>query len=271
MKLPPKIETLRRATVFDKKTREYALNRLKEDKSYLQKCLNEDVKENYIFRNYQDYLVSVVLENEGKMQRQKPLPRSATFTSKEFLKEYINHLNTTPQEFKVKKVGVFDTETTDIYGYIVSYAFVIQDMQDYSTQEHYELLNPQATISEEAFEVHKISQEELKDKPTFNEIKDKFLELFDSVDMIVGHNVLYDFGVVKRELERIEHFPNIIDIPIFDTMYFSADVVVLEKKKMPRLEEVVSFFNIPGNVTYHNALEDVKMTLKVFNQLLKAV
>lgn len=87
--------------------------------------------------------------------------------------------------------------------------------------------------------------------------------------MVVGHNVLYDFGVLKRELERINHFPNIIDIPIFDTMYYAADVVVLEKKKMPRLEEAIAFFFGKKNINYHNALEDVKATLKVFNKLLE--
>jgi len=269
LKLPPKIETLRRATIYNKKTKEFAFNKLKENKTYLQKCLNEDLKENLIFRNYQDYLISVVLEKEYSIKRLKPLPRSSFFTSKDVLKEYIKDLQSIPKEFKLKKVGVFDTETTDIYGYIVSFAFVIQDMDSFEKEEHYELINPKAQISQEAFEVHKISQEELKNKPSFENIKENFLELFNSVDMIVGHNVLYDFGVVKRELERVNHYPNIIDIPIFDTMYFSADVVVLEKKKMPRLEEVVAFFNIPGNVTYHNALEDVKMTLEVFNRLLK--
>jgi DNA polymerase III epsilon subunit-like protein len=87
--------------------------------------------------------------------------------------------------------------------------------------------------------------------------------------MVVGHNVLYDFGVLKRELERAKHFPNVLDIPIFDTMYYSADVVVLEKKKMPRLEECVAFLFGRQNVNYHDALEDVKMTLKVFNRLLE--
>ena len=269
MNLPQKIQTLRLATVFDKNTRNYAKEKLKKDKSYLLKCLNEDIKENVIFRNYEDYLVSVVLEEKGKMKRFKPLKRQKVFSTKEFLKFFINDLQKTPDEFKIKKVGVFDTETTDIYGYIISYAIVVQDMQDLSTEEIHEFLNPKAKISEEAFEVHKIKQEDIEHKPTFKEKKEDILKIFDSLDMVIGHNVLYDFGVLKRELERAEHFPNVLKIPIFDTMYYSADVVVLEKKKMPRLEECVAFFFGKQNVKYHDALEDVKMTLKVFNRLLK--
>ncbi|MEO1928027.1 MAG: 3'-5' exonuclease [Nautiliaceae bacterium] len=269
MNLPQKIETLRLATVFNKKTREYAIEKLKKDKSYLQKCLQEDVKENVIFRNYNDYLISVVLEEEGKIQRFKPIKRQKVFSTKEFLKYYINDLSKIPQENKIQKIGVFDTETTDIYGYIISYAFVIQDMSSMTTEEIYDFLNPKAKISSEAYEVHKIKQEDIENKPTFAEKKDEILNIFNSLDMVVGHNVLYDFGVLKRELERADHFPNLIEIPLFDTMYYSADVVVLEKKKMPRLEECVAFFFGKQNVNYHDALEDVKMTLKVFNRLLE--
>ena len=269
MSLPQKIETLRLSTVFNKATRKYAIEKITKDKSYLLKCLKEDIKEDIIFRNYYDYIVSVALEEEGKLKRFKPIKRQKVFSTKEFLKFYINDLENIPNEYKIRKIGVFDTETTDIYGYIISYAILIQDMQTMDTEEIYDFLNPKAKISEEAYEVHKIKQEDIKNKPTFKEKKDEILQIFDSLDMVVGHNVLYDFGVLKRELERIEHFPNVLDIPIFDTMYYSADVVVLEKKKMPRLEECVAFFFGRQNIQYHDALEDVKMTLKVFNRLLK--
>jgi len=269
LNLPPKTEILRKASVFNKETKTKAFEKLKKDKSYLLKCLKEDIKENSLFRNYDDYLVSVVLEEENLMQRFKPFPRQKAFSSKEFIHFYTDDLKKTPQQAKIKKVGVFDTETTDITGYIISYAIVIQDMEDKSTEEIYELLNPNAKISEEAFSVHKISQEELTDKPTFEERKEQILKIFDSLDMVVGHNVLYDFGVLKRELERANHYPNVIDVPIFDTMYCAADIVVLEKKKMPRLEEAIAFFFGTKNINYHNALEDVKATLKLFNRLLE--
>ena len=271
MNLPQKIEALRKATVFNKSTREYALNQLKKDKKYIFKCLQEDVKENSIFRNYEDYLISCILERDGIMQREKPLKRQNIFSSKDFLNFYLNALNNAPKETRVKKVGVFDTETTDIYGYIISYAFVIQNMENFNTEEIYELLNPKAKISEEAYQVHKISQKEVENKPTFKEKKEEILSLFNEVDMIVGHNVFYDFGVLKRELERVKHFPHIIKIPIFDTMFYSWDIVILDKKKQPKLEEAVAFFLGKQNATYHNALEDVKMTLKVFNKLLEGV
>jgi hypothetical protein len=37
---------------------------------------------------------------------------------------------------------------------------------------------------------------------------------------------------------------------------------------MPRLEEAVEYFFGKQKVTYHNALDDVKVTLKLFNKLI---
>jgi len=269
LKLPQKISALKRATIFNKKTKEYAFEKLKKDSSYLHKVIKEDVKENYFFRNYDDYLVSVVLEEENIMPRLKPHPYTNLLNSKEFLSIYLKELNSIDNEFKIQKIGVFDTETTDIQGYILSYAFLTHDLSTNSTEEIYELLNPQAKISEEAAEVHKISFEDIKDKPTFLEKKEEILNLFKQVDMIVGHNVFFDFSVLKRELERAKHIPNIIQVPIFDTMFFSWDIVILDRKKQPKLEEAVEFFLGKKNINYHNALEDVKMTLAVFKKLLE--
>ena len=271
MKLPQKIEALRKATIFNKETKNYAFEKLKKDKTYIFKYLQKDIKEDTIFRNYEDYLVSCVLEKEGLMQREKPLKKQSVFSSKEFLNFYLDALKKTPKEYKIKNIGVFDTETTDIYGYIISYAFIIQNMENFNTQEIYELLNPKAKISEEAYNVHQISQKEVENKPDFKEKKEYILSLFNKVDMIVGHNVFYDFGVLKRELERVHHFPHILKIPIFDTMFYSWDIVILDKKKQPKLEEAVAFFLGKQNVNYHNALEDVKMTLKVFNKLMEGI
>ncbi len=269
MNLPQKIEALRKATVFNKQAKKEAFEILKTQKEYLVKCINSDVNDNSVFRNYEDYITSCMFESKGIMKRFKPLKRQKVFSSKEFLEFFLNDLKNTPKELKLKKIGCFDTETTDINGYIVSFAFIIQDMETKETTNIYELLNPKAKISEEAYQIHKISEKDVKNKPVFEERKDYILSLFDSVDMVVGHNVFFDFGVLKRELERIKYFPHIIKIPIFDTMFYSWDIVILDKKKQPRLEEAVAFFLGNQKANYHNSLEDTRMTLKVFNKLME--
>jgi DNA polymerase III epsilon subunit-like protein len=270
-RLPGKSRILRRATIFNRGAIEEGLEGISREKGYLLRCLQEDLKEGYLFRNYTDYLVSVWLELKGEMERLRPLPLSALYSSKEVLREFREGFLQVPDRYRVERIGVFDTETTDLDGYIISFAFLeyrIDRHRGELVEEKYQLLNPETAISEEAQQVHKIDLSELADKPKFREIKGEFLELFNRVDLVVGHNILFDLAVVRRELERVGHFPPILQTPIFDTMYFSIDLFPI--KKNPRLEEVAQeFLGIsPEEIKYHNALEDTKMTWRIFEHLL---
>jgi DNA polymerase III epsilon subunit-like protein len=262
--LPPKTRILQKASVFNKKTKDISFKKMLKDKSFISKLPQK--RDNIFFRNYNDYLISLIDE---EIEDFAYIPMQKAFSSKHILELFKNDYKSIPDSKKIKKIVVFDTETTDLYGYIVSYALVEYDMiEKRVTNETYELLNPKAKINPEAFSVHKISDKDVADKPSFEDISEKFLTILLNSDLIVGHNVLYDFGVLKRELERIR-YPHYLELPIFDTMYFSADVVELERKKMPRLEEAVAYFFGHQNATYHNALEDVKMTLKLFEKLIE--
>ncbi len=262
--LPAKTRMLQKATVFNQETINQNFETMKNDKSFFSKLPSK--RENLFFRNYNDYLISLV---DKEVEDFKPIGMQKAFSSKYILEIFKKDYKSLPDDKKARKIVVFDTETTDIAGYIVSYALVEYDMVEQKiTKETYELINPQAKIEAEAFAVHKISEDEVKDKPIFSQKRDEILNILLDADMVVGHNVLYDFGVLKRELERDKYKTNYIDVAIFDTMYYSADVVELEKKKMPRLEEAVNYFFGHQSATYHNALEDVKMTLKVFEKLV---
>ncbi|NPA55385.1 MAG: 3'-5' exonuclease [Epsilonproteobacteria bacterium] len=262
--LPAKTRILQRASVFNQETIQTNLTKMQTDKSFINKLPSQ--RDGLFFRNYRDYLVSLV---DDEVSDFASVALQKAFSSKYMLEWYKQDYNSLPDSKKARKVVVFDTETTDMAGYIVSYALVEYDMLNKEViNETYELINPQAKINPEAYAVHKISQDDVKDKPTFHDIRDKFLSILQSADLVVGHNVLYDFGVLKRELERDAYHTNYLDVAIFDTMYFAADVVELDKKKMPRLEEAVRYFFPSATAMYHNALEDVKMTLKVFEKLV---
>jgi len=261
--LPAKTRMLQKA-VFNNETKESNFERMKNDKSFLSKLPTK--RENLFFRNYNDYLISLV---DDEVEDFKYMSMQNAFSSKYLLEVFKKDYNSLPENKKARKIVVFDTETTDILGYIISYAMVEYDMIERKiTKEIHEFINPEAKINPEAYAVHKISEEDVKDKPVFSEKRDEIIETLTSADMVVGHNVLFDFGILKRELERDKYHTNHLDISIFDTMYFAADVVELEKKKMPRLEECVNYFFGHQNAGYHDALEDVKMTLKVYEKLV---
>lgn len=65
------------------------------------------------------------------------------------------------------------------------------------------LVNPERPIPKEAFEVHGISDDDVRDKPTFREIADELLaELEGSVP--VAYNAEYDRTVLHAEVARLQ-------------------------------------------------------------------
>jgi DNA polymerase-3 subunit epsilon len=63
-------------------------------------------------------------------------------------------------------------------------------------------LNPEREVPYQAFEVHGLSTEFLRDKPRFAELADDWLGFIEGA-MLVMHNAVFDFGFLNAELDRI--------------------------------------------------------------------
>ena len=63
-------------------------------------------------------------------------------------------------------------------------------------------LNPEREVPFQAFEVHGLSTEFLRDKPRFGELADDMLT-FIAGAMLVMHNAAFDFGFLNAELDRL--------------------------------------------------------------------
>ncbi len=63
-------------------------------------------------------------------------------------------------------------------------------------------VNPRRDVPEEAFRVHGIATEFLKDKPLFNHVVDKFLD-FIKDDQLVIHNASFDLKFINYELSLV--------------------------------------------------------------------
>jgi DNA polymerase III subunit epsilon len=68
-------------------------------------------------------------------------------------------------------------------------------------------VNPDREMPAEAFAVHGLSSEFLKDKPRFAEIADEFLAFIGNDAPLVIHNAGFDHGFLCAELKRIERAP----------------------------------------------------------------
>lgn len=137
-------------------------------------------------------------------------------------------------------------------------AFVQIDQKDI-------FINPQRHIPEKASEVNHITDETVKDCPTEEEIIDEIIEFMgDSV--VCGYNSKnYDGPMLSNTYLRtrgIEFTPKV-----------HLDVLEMAREKLeaPRynLETIANVMGVDGDIEFHNSLDDVKATFRVFKMLLK--
>lgn len=99
---------------------------------------------------------------------------------------------------------VFDTETTG-FEYAKGERLVeigavelINHMPTGVTYHQY--INPEKEVPEEAFKVHGLSYDFLKDYPTFDKVADEWLDFIGDA-VLVAHNASFDINFVNYELK----------------------------------------------------------------------
>jgi len=130
----------------------------------------------------------------------------------------------------------------------------------------HKVLNPQRHVPDEAFKIHGFSTDFLKNKETFEEVADEFLEFIKDKKIII-HNAPFDLKFLNYQLKLIRKNEikneNVID---------SLDVA---REKFPgasnSLDALCRRFNIDlSRRTKHNALLDCELLREVYINLLDA-
>ena len=67
----------------------------------------------------------------------------------------------------------------------------------------HKIINPNRSVPDEAFKIHGFSTEFLKDKPSFSEIAEEFLNFIKNKDLII-HNASFDIPFLNHELSLIK-------------------------------------------------------------------
>ena len=121
-------------------------------------------------------------------------------------------------------------------------------------------------MPEEAFKVHGFSQEFLKDKETFDQVADEFLDFIKGKKIII-HNASFDLGFLDGELGSIQK-DKINKKLVIDSLEVS-------RNKFPgtsnSLDALCKRFNIDlSRRTKHNALLDCELLREVYINLLDA-
>ncbi|HXV17668.1 MAG TPA: UvrD-helicase domain-containing protein, partial [Gemmatimonadaceae bacterium] len=121
--------------------------------------------------------------------------------------------------------------------------------------EFQSLVKPDSPITGEAFEVHRISEHDVMEAPSFNDVWPKFRE-FCSSDVVVAHNGHnFDFPVLRRLAGEAE----CADLYTYDTLVLAREL----RTGSAKLSHLAQIYGIP-HVRAHDALCDTKTLAHVF-------
>ncbi len=126
--------------------------------------------------------------------------------------------------------------------------------------------NPEREIPEEAFAVHGLSAEFLKQQPLFAAVAEELLA-FLADDPLVAHNAVFDLSFLNAELERAAR-PLIARERMIDTLQIA-------RRKHPaspnRLDDLCARYRIDNSRrTKHGALLDAELLAEVYVELIGA-
>jgi DNA polymerase-3 subunit epsilon len=163
---------------------------------------------------------------------------------------------------------VFDTETTGLdaaKGDRLVELGCIEIINRIPTgREFHRYLNPDREVHPDAFAVHGLSNEFLRDKPRFANVVDEFLEFIGDAPL-VAHNGTFDLGFINAELQRAGR-PQVPSARIIDTL-------ALARRRHPAgpntLDALCKRYGIDlSQRTKHGALLDSLLLAGVYVELL---
>ena len=129
---------------------------------------------------------------------------------------------------------------------------------------YHQYINPERAMPNDAFEVHGIGDDFLRDKPVFKQIAQEFLD-FVKDDKMVIHNAAFDMKFLNAELGWL----NMRQLPWEQAL----DTLAIARKKFPgspaSLDALCRRFHIDNsNRTLHGALLDSEILAEVYLELL---
>lgn len=163
---------------------------------------------------------------------------------------------------------VMDTETTGLEpseGHRIVEIGAVELLNHLPTgRTYHQYINPQRAMPKEAFEVHGIGDDFLRDKPLFKTIAPAFLEFIGDSRLII-HNAPFDMKFLNAELDKAG-FPLL-------PMAQALDTAALARKKFPgapaSLDALCRRFGVDNSAREkHGALLDSEILAEVYLELI---
>lgn len=163
---------------------------------------------------------------------------------------------------------VMDTETTGLEpseGHRIVEIGAVELFNHLPTgRTYHQYINPQRSMPKEAFDVHGLGDEFLRDKPVFKAIAPAFLEFISDARLVI-HNAPFDMKFLNAELQAAG----------FQTLPLNRalDTVAVAKKKFPgapaSLDALCRRFGVDNSAREkHGALLDSEILAEVYLELI---
>ena len=129
---------------------------------------------------------------------------------------------------------------------------------------YHQYINPERSMPQEAFEVHGLGDDFLRDKPKFAAIGQQFLDFVQDSKLVI-HNAAFDMKFLNAELGWI----NLPQLPWEQ----AVDTLAIARKRFPgspaSLDALCRRFNIDNSSrTLHGALLDSEILAEVYLELI---
>lgn len=166
---------------------------------------------------------------------------------------------------------ILDTETTGMntaggpvhLGHRIIEIGCVEVINRKLTGNHYHVyIKPDRLVDSEAIQVHGITDEFLRDKPSFSQIADEFLEFIRGAELI-AHNAPFDVSFMDYEFSKLGFGFKTADIcSITDTLSMARDLFPAKRNNLDVLCDRYGIDN--SHRTLHGALLDAEILADVY-------
>ena len=164
---------------------------------------------------------------------------------------------------------VFDTETTGFNAEegerLVEIGAVELINHIPTGKTYHQYINPEKEVPEEAYKVHGLSYDFLKDFPTFDKVADDWLEFIGEDSVLVAHNAQFDINFVNYELKQLGK-PTLAWDRVVDTLEIARSMFPGARNNLDALCKRFGVDN--SSRTNHGALLDAELLTKVYLELM---
>lgn len=160
-----------------------------------------------------------------------------------------------------RPLAFFDLETTGInisHDRIIEIG-IVKIMPDGEIVKKRKLINPEMTISQETIDIHGITNEMVKDAPTFKEAANEIKQFLDDADLGGFNSNKFDIPLLVEEFLRVG-----IDFNMKDRKMIDAQKI-FHKKEPRNLAAAYQFYCDKELLNAHSALADIEATWEILD------